>query len=44
MALDRYRLPEGLLTYGLLALTATAGLFYVNIMPALVAGLVTAGG
>lgn len=44
MALERYRLPEGLLTYGLLALTGTAGLFYVNIMPALVAGLVTAGG
>ncbi len=33
--------PEGLLASTLLAFLATAGLFYVNIMPALVDGLVT---
>jgi predicted MFS family arabinose efflux permease len=32
--------PEGLLACVLLAFLATAGLFYVNIMPALVAGLI----
>jgi DHA1 family inner membrane transport protein len=32
--------PEGLLASVLLAFLATAGLFYVNIMPALVAGLI----
>jgi MFS transporter, DHA1 family, inner membrane transport protein len=32
--------PEGLLATVLLAFLATAGLFYVNIMPALVAGLI----
>ena len=32
--------PEGLLAAVLLAFLATAGLFYVNIMPALVAGLI----
>lgn len=33
--------PEGLIACTLLAFLATAGLFYVNIMPALVDGLVT---
>ncbi len=32
--------PDGLLACVLLAFLATAGLFYVNIMPALVAGLI----
>jgi hypothetical protein len=36
--------PEGLLACALLALLATAGLFYVNIMPALVAGLIDGPG
>ena len=40
VSLSDYLNPEGHLTRLLLALLATAGLFYVNIMPAIVEGLI----